>query len=118
MARTIQFKGAFTVLDATGKNIETNKSVLVTLSVNQKVDLLEVFPVGTPDTLLPMNGLAQLSAVYLNPDAPITVKYNSSAAPPCVVSGPTVLFGTYTAIYVSTPGAVAPVTLEAILAGP
>ncbi len=41
MARTIQSKGGFTVLDGTGKNIETNKNILWTVSVNQKVDLLE-----------------------------------------------------------------------------
>ena len=118
MARTVQFKGNFTVLDATGKNIETNKAVLWTVNVNQKVDLLEIFPVATPDTLLPMNGLTQLACAYLNPDAPITVKLNSPASAPSIVNGPTVLFGTITGIYVSTPGAVAPVTLEAILAGP
>lgn len=117
MARQMSTVGSFVVKDATGKVKETEKVINFPTTVNQKVDLLEVIPKNTTNQLLPMNGLTQITALYMNPDSKITIRLNDNTAAPWDLAGPLTMQGcTITAIYVTT-GPTVDVTLETIMGG-
>lgn len=118
MGKIAKFKGTFYILDSTGRTQEITKAIEQQVTVNELTYVIQEIDANQVDEEIQFAGVERAKAIYINPgdvSVAVEVKFESDTNVPHKIDKPSVLFGEFTRMFVST--GVEAITFEAVIAG-